>query len=62
MKTFGIIGYPLTHSIASRFFNDKFKRLMIDAGYINFQISHLEFLPELIRTHELLSGLNVTMP
>jgi shikimate dehydrogenase len=62
MKTFGIIGYPLTHSFSSKFFTEKFKCLKVDAEYINFQINHLDFFPELIRTHQSLTGLNVTMP
>jgi shikimate dehydrogenase len=62
MKTFGIIGYPLTHSFSQRFFTEKFQALKIDAEYINFEIISLETLPELIRTHKSLTGLNVTMP
>jgi len=62
MRYFGIIGYPLTHSYSSVFFTDKFKLLNIDAQYINFPIESINLLPDLLKSHPNLEGLNVTMP
>lgn len=61
-QTFGLIGYPLTHSFSKKFFTEKFSRERIDAEYENFEIAHIEKLPEVIRTNPMLKGLNVTIP
>ncbi|GET29527.1 shikimate dehydrogenase [Prolixibacter sp. SD074] len=61
-QTFGLIGYPLTHSFSKKFFTEKFSREGIDAEYENFEIAHIEKLPEVIRTNPMLKGLNVTIP
>lgn len=61
MKSFGLIGYPLTHSLSARYFEDKFAREGIDASYSLFPIASLAALPELI-ARPTLAGLNVTSP
>lgn len=62
MRTFGLIGHPLTHSFSKKFFEDKFLRLGIeDARYELFDLPALEDFPALVeRTQP--SGLNVTIP
>ena len=62
MKTYGLIGFPLTHSFSANYFADKFKRESItDCLYKNFPIDSIEELSTLLKS-ENLSGLNVTIP
>jgi len=62
MRTFGLIGYPLTHSFSVSYFAEKFKREGItDCIYKNFPIESIEEFSSLLKT-ETLSGLNVTIP
>ncbi|MGQ1889698.1 shikimate dehydrogenase family protein [Thermophagus sp. OGC60D27] len=62
METFGLIGYPLGHSFSQRFFTEKFQRENIDARYLNFPISDIHQLPDLLKKHPYLGGVNVTIP
>ena len=61
MKTYGLIGFPLTHSFSKKYFTNKFKFENIDAKYINIEIESLYCLKDLIIKKKL-SGLNVTIP
>jgi shikimate dehydrogenase len=62
MRTFGLIGFPLTHSFSVRYFADKFSREGIsDCVYENFPIESIEELSTLLK-HKELAGLNVTIP
>jgi len=61
-KTYGLIGYPLTHSFSIDFFNRKFKAEGINARYVNFEIPDIGDLMEVIAEASNLSGLNVTIP
>ena len=62
MRTFGLIGFPLTHSFSARYFAEKFNREGIEeCVYKNFQIESIEEFSTLIKT-EKLSGLNITIP
>jgi shikimate dehydrogenase len=62
-RLFGLIGYPLSHSFSKKYFTEKFAREGIeDAYYELFPIEHIEALPELIKAHPNLVGLNVTIP
>lgn len=61
-KTYGLIGYPLTHSYSKVYFNSKFESEGIDAEYINFEIPDIGDLMEVIAEHPELEGLNVTIP
>lgn len=60
--TYGLIGYPLTHSFSAKFFNEKFDREQIDAEYLNFEIEDINQIQDLIHSHPRLKGLNVTIP
>lgn len=63
-KTFGLIGFPLSHSFSKRYFTEKF----ISQGtsdsfeYLNFELSDLSEFPQLLSQHPTLAGLNVTIP
>jgi len=59
---YGLIGYPLTHSFSKDFFTDKFSVEKTDAEYLNFEISDIGLLPEIIANNPELKGLNVTIP
>lgn len=61
-KIYGLIGYPLSHSYSIDYFNNKFSSEGIDAQYVNFELSEIGQLPELIANTPLLCGLNVTAP
>ena len=62
MDKYGLIGYPLKHSFSKDYFNEKFKSEVIDAEYVNFEISSIKELKEIIKHHPNLQGLNVTIP
>lgn len=63
MKQFGLIGYPLTHSLSEKYFLEKFRKEKItNAVYKLFPLDHIHLLPELIQKNPSLCGLNVTVP
>jgi len=59
---YGLIGYPLSHSLSRDFFNRTFADEGIDAQYINFEIEDAGQLMEVIAEYPNLDGLNVTAP
>lgn len=59
MRHFGLIGYPLGHSLSAELFNEKFRRESIDAEYSLYPIEQIESVDELFGRVE---GLNVTIP
>ncbi len=62
MRTYGLIGYPLGHSFSSRFFTEKFAREQKQEKYLNFEISTIDRVIDVILSHCELVGLNVTIP
>jgi shikimate dehydrogenase len=62
MKTFGLIGYPLTQSFSQKYFTKKFEQEGIDAQYINFSIESIDLFNENVISAPGLIGLNVTIP
>jgi shikimate dehydrogenase len=63
MITYGLIGYPLTHSGSHNYFTDKFRKEQIGGvQYKLFPLKELTSLTTLIQDHPNLSGLNVTIP
>ncbi len=62
MKTFGLIGYPLSKSFSQKYFTEKFEKETIKARYLNFPIASIDEFPELINHHPYIGGLNVTIP
>lgn len=63
MRTYGLIGYPLTHSFSEKYFTNKFQQLGItDAEYFTFSIPSIDELHLIIKTHQNLFGFNITIP
>ena len=62
MTQYGLIGFPLIHSFSKQFFTQKFENEHIDAQYINFEIEDARQLIDIIKSHPMLRGLNVTIP
>ena len=62
MKTYGLIGHPLGHSFSKGFFTDMFENEEIDAEYLNFDISTIDEVLDVIASNPTLSGFNVTIP
>ena len=63
MKTYGIIGYPLSHSFSQKYFNEKFIKLGLkDCEYKVFPIEAISSFPELLKNDPGLIGLSVTIP
>ncbi len=62
MDVYGLIGHPLGHSFSKQFFTDKFENEGIDAKYINFDISSIEGVLDVIASNPDLKGFNVTIP
>lgn len=62
MDRYGLIGFPLKHSLSGKYFGEKFKKEGIDALYQNFEIESIKLFPQIIASHPDLKGLNVTIP
>jgi shikimate dehydrogenase len=62
MKTYGLVGYPLTQSFSQKYFTQRFENEKIDAQYLNFSIESIGEFPEILDDNESLEGLNVTIP
>lgn len=60
-RFFGLIGFPLGHSLSKLFFSEKFEKENINAQYDLYELSDISLFPELIKNNSL-SGLNVTIP
>jgi len=63
MKTYGLIGYPLSHSFSKKYFTEKFLNEGItNHQYELFPIEDIKSLPDLLSENPSLCGLNVTIP
>lgn len=64
MRTFGLIGYPLSHSFSPNYFADKFEALGItDARYLLFPLEKMSDLSShVLEQYPHLAGFNVTIP
>ncbi|MBF0619932.1 MAG: shikimate dehydrogenase [Candidatus Omnitrophica bacterium] len=63
--TYGLVGYPLGHSLSPVMHNAAFKALDVDAEYVLFPMKQDElgaFFAELKEPHSHIFGLNVTVP
>lgn len=62
--TFGLIGYPLSHSFSRGYFTDKFTRLGLSDShqYLNFEMETVDSFLTLRQQHPDLRGANVTIP
>lgn len=61
-KKYGLIGHPLGHSFSRSFFNQKFETEHVDAEYVNFDLTDVKELKDVLHENPTLSGLNVTLP
>ncbi len=63
MRTFGLIGYPLSHTFSPTYFSEKFFREGIEnATYQAFPLESIQEFPHLLQNNPKLEGLNVTIP
>lgn len=64
MPTFGLIGYPLSHSFSRPYFTEKFERLGLSEShrYLNFELADIGDFPGILDANPDLCGLNVTIP
>lgn len=63
ISSYALIGWPLGHSFSKKYFSEKFIREGIaDARYELFPLEHIADLPQLLKQHPDLRGLNVTIP
>lgn len=64
MTTYGLIGFPLTHSFSKKYFTEKFESLGISDQYQYelFEIEEISKLPSLLKENPNLKGFNVTIP
>ncbi len=62
MKTFGLIGHPLSHSFSKAYFDNKFKNEDLDCFFVNFDIEKLESIKDIIIQYPDLQGFTITHP
>jgi shikimate dehydrogenase len=63
MKTYGLIGYRLSHSFSKKYFNEKFAKEHIeDCVYENFPLETIKEFTALLQATPDLKGCNVTIP
>ena len=63
MKTYGTIGFPLTHSFSRQYFTEKIEREGIfDSFYYSFPLKTIEEFPEFLKNNPTVIGLAVTIP
>ncbi len=63
MKTYGTIGFPLTHSFSKQYFTEKMEREGIaDAVYHSFPLHSIDEFPGLLKANPTLKGFAVTIP
>jgi len=62
MRTFGLIGYPLTHSFSPGYFKEKFeKEGILNSEYCLFPLENIDEIVSLVEEKQP-AGLNVTIP
>ena len=63
MRTYGLIGFPLTHSFSKKHFTEKFLREgILNTTYNLYPLPEIGELPALIKSVPELLGFNVTIP
>jgi shikimate dehydrogenase len=63
VKTYGLIGYPLSHSFSKKYFTEKFEKENIKGcKYELFPLENMEAFTELLQQQPDIVGLNVTIP
>ena len=60
---YGLIGYPLSHSFSQKYFTEKFTNEGYSNHlYLNFPVSSIQELTDLLKQQSDLRGFNVTIP
>ncbi|MEZ5017416.1 MAG: shikimate dehydrogenase [Flavipsychrobacter sp.] len=62
IATYGLVGYPLSHSFSPQYFERKFIQLNIHACYKLFPIKDISSIVQVLNEEPGLLGLNVTIP
>jgi len=63
MKLFGLIGFPLSHSLSKKYFDEKFKAENIEnCIFENFEIENINALKNIVQENVFLQGFAVTIP
>lgn len=63
MKTYGLIGFPLSHSFSQKYFIEKIRQQNIsDCEFKNFPLENINDFPSLLKNNPTLCGLSVTIP
>lgn len=63
MRTFGLLGKTLTHSLSKNYFEEKFaKEGLTDCQFHLFEIENINLLPALLEQHPDICGFTVTIP
>ncbi len=62
MRKFALLGYPLSHSFSKGYFTKKFKNENSNAEYVNFELSDISDIRNIIEKEINLIGFNVTIP
>lgn len=62
MRTYALIGKPLSHSFSQRYFKEKFAKNNIQADYILEPLESIDSLETWIANLPMLQGFNITMP
>lgn len=63
IKSYGLIGFPLSHSFSKKYFTEKFQReSLINCSYELYPIESIDLLPYVLEKNPTLAGLNVTIP
>lgn len=63
MRSYGLIGFPLTHSFSKKYFTDKIEREGISEAFFDlFPLNTIEDFPALLSSHPTLKGIAVTIP
>ena len=62
MKTFGLIGHPLSHSFSKQYFDEKFvKENIVDASFELFDIENIDDIKKII-ANKSVKGFAITIP
>ncbi len=63
MKTYGLIGFPLSHSFSQKYFSEKFsKEKITGCEFINFPLENINGFPALLKENPYICGLSITIP
>lgn len=62
MYKFGLLGKNISYSFSKNYFQEKFRKLRIEASYINFDLQDISDITTVLQDNPELKGLNVTIP